>query len=1625
MWEHSRVVRAIRTIILSYPTVQDCFIASKHVGDGAASLVAYVVAMGSVDDAMLAGFVRDRLLAQAPSAEAPSVTVVTVSSLPPDPALADFNAAGVAILDEELISTWQRTIDSTFGAGRLQVGIADARGNHGTILVAQRMRPDAQGSVSRPREDGPVAPSYVDGGAADVAGPNPTETMVELLLQAAQHHGDHALIHVDADGVERSQTYRELLTDACRIAQGLTQSGLNRGSTVLLQLDSSHHFFTGLWGCLLGGYVPALAAVPTEYVDGVPGSSKVEAAWRALRRPPILTAAAQQAALREFADARGWGELRIAVLEDLLGNDPAQPYRHARPDDTALMFFTSGSTGTPKIVMQRHHAILTQVRGSVRQLSMGSDGAVLNWMPLDHVGSVVLLHSGSLGAGCTQVHVPTHYVLGEPLRWLDLLSRHRIRVSWAPNFAFGLVTDRLGQLGNAGYRWDLSCVQAIINGGEAISARGVRRFLQMLEPAGLPATAMWPAWGMAETCSGVVYSERFSAQTTSDNDSFVEVGRPIAGVRLRIVGDDNRVLRDGDIGTLHVQGAMVTAGYYENPAANAEAFTADGWFNTGDLGFLRDGRLTLTGRAKDIIIINGANFASHEIESVVEELPFIDRSYTAACAVRGPGATTDQLAVFFHLLPGTEKREALRRIRSTILQEIGVNPDHLVPVDRADIPKTGLGKIQRSQLSEKYRKKLSGSAGSAAAIERTIELPAWFYRPEWHPSTIGRLSGQECGPVLIFLDRLGLGQAFRAILRGRGQQCVSVHQKAGAAFARIDTDTFVIDPGNGEHYRRLIQEITDQELLPKHIVHLSDYAVHIQFSDTQMIRTRCRTGAGWVIHLLAAMAAVGWDSSVSLRVVGAHTQRIGETDRVTFTRALVRSLLKTGAQEVPWLRCQHLDVEVDEPQRNAQHLVDEIDGDTTDLDVAYRSGCRLVPRLVPVHRAGAAVAGAQFTAGGLYVLAGGSGGIGLELTRHLRTHYDSKVLLLGRRQLDESAKKTLRALGADVRYAVADVTDEHRVRECVEQAEKHWGTTVAGVMHLAGYSAQQSLMECSVDQFLAVVEPKLCGAWNLHQIVKDRPGASLILFSSATGYFGAVMLGPYAAANAALDAFADHLHTESVPSNCQSIGWSMWRETGMTRGMALTGQIPLLGYRMMAPREALMSLSVAAADSHPFLLVGLDPHGRATRQHMAGPPRSTRTIVARIDDPDAVDHIATVLAPIRLLDRHGTPTSCQVVADAHVPEGPMQPQSDIERRIASVWCDLLGHRNIRRDDDFFDLGGTSLQMAQMHQQVGQELGRDLPWADVIRARTVSALAALLDRPGAIAADTLSWRGFRYAYRYLKHRKAPESVPLVLITGAFQGMYAMPRLEHLLRPLGNMLMADLPGSGCADSLSSDYGFDFLADCLNHLLDELGILRVNLVGVSYGGSIAYAFAQRWPDRINRLAMAGTVNSFPSYVTAARGTSTRTLQHGRIEPYVDHIVEATMRLDSDIVIRNRETTRGLLEKVLRESTPEELTRYLEVQNRVLAPVRDAQGRVFDRPTLVFTGEHDLLTPPSYVRELAATIPGAVYTSFRDADHLVPMECPEEMADLLIRFFTDQSLDNLPYCDPVERPLPRLVSA
>jgi myxalamid-type polyketide synthase MxaB len=223
---------------------------------------------------------------------------------------------------------------------------------------------------------------------------------------------------------------------------------------------------------------------------------------------------------------------------------------------------------------------------------------------------------------------------------------------------------------------------------------------------------------MSETCSGVTYSHNFSLASTSDDNPFVEVGAPIPGITVRIVDAQNTVVGEGSTGRLQVKGLTVTSGYYQNPELNQEVFTPDGWFNTGDLGVIRNGALTITGREKDVIIINGVNYYSHEIEKVVEELAGVDVSYTAAVAVRAGDSNTDKLAIFFHPT-ATDERELsalLSLIRSRLIQQVGVNPSYLLPVGKEVIPKTSIGKIQRSQLVKQF------AAGEFAALVEQMTM---------------------------------------------------------------------------------------------------------------------------------------------------------------------------------------------------------------------------------------------------------------------------------------------------------------------------------------------------------------------------------------------------------------------------------------------------------------------------------------------------------------------------------------------------------------------------------------------------------------------------------------------------------------------------------------------------------------------------------------------------------------------------------------------------------------------------------------------------------------------------------------------------------------------------------------
>ena len=478
---------------------------------------------------------------------------------------------------------------------------------------------------------------------------------------------------------DSKQSYGDLLHQAQCILGSLRDRGLQPQDKVILQLENPRYFFACLWGCFLGGFVPIPLGI--ERIDVDFKQSKLYRVWQSCNDLTVI-----------ISDT---SKIEVALqVEDLLDCEPDFNYHYGKLDDLALLLFTSGSTGKPKGVMLSVRNLIASIYGMAKVNQLDSQDITLNWMPLEHVASLVMFHLTQVYLGCQQIQVQSELILQNPLQWLDLIDRHRVTATWSPNFAYGLVNEKLTS--TSGHSWDLSCLRWMGNGAEAVVGQTSQRFLELLAPYGLSPAVLSPGYGMSETTSGISHSNNFYRNMDRE---FVEVGAPIPGVSLRIINEDGDLVLEGEIGLLQVKGATVTAGYYQQPELN-RVFTADGWFNTGDLGFLIAGRLTITGRQKDVIIINGVNYYSHEIETVVDAIAGVTVSYTAACSVN---SQQEQVAIFFHTSKQKDElRKLINEIRHRVFTTVGVAPAYIIPVAKETIPKTAIGKIQRSQLSQRF-----------------------------------------------------------------------------------------------------------------------------------------------------------------------------------------------------------------------------------------------------------------------------------------------------------------------------------------------------------------------------------------------------------------------------------------------------------------------------------------------------------------------------------------------------------------------------------------------------------------------------------------------------------------------------------------------------------------------------------------------------------------------------------------------------------------------------------------------------------------------------------------------------------------------------------------------------------
>ena len=531
-----------------------------------------------------------------------------------------------------------------------------------------------------------------------------------------------SVTYLDGENDSRAVSYEELHERALGILYHLQRIGAKRGDKLILFLGNNEQFIDAFWAAIIGGIVP----VPIALGISDEHRHKLLRVARKLGKPFIYTERRSLDRIGTFAAQAGETDLfnelrsRAFLVDDLDDISRAGKIYEAKPEDTAFIQFSSGSTSEPKGVVLTHSNIIANCSGVSQAAKLTDDDISLSWMPLTHdmglIGFHIIMFSRQVNAHL----MPTELFVRRPLLWLTFASRVRATILCSPNFGYKHYLKVLGDRPVEGL--DLSATRLIFNGAEPISVELCNEFLTRLEPAKLKRNAMFPVYGLAEASLAVTFPEVGAPmRTITLNRHQLNVGNPVAAVaktdkdavelisegkvipycQVRLTDDEGNVLPENRIGNVEMRGDNVTRGYFENPEANAAAFTRDGWIRTGDLGLFHDGEIFISGRAKEIIFVNGQNYYPHDLEAIAQRVEGLELGKVVAAGVRPRESQTEQLVVFvLHRSGMDDFLPIATQVARVINEQTGLEVGAVVPVKR--IPKTTSGKIQRHLLEESY-----------------------------------------------------------------------------------------------------------------------------------------------------------------------------------------------------------------------------------------------------------------------------------------------------------------------------------------------------------------------------------------------------------------------------------------------------------------------------------------------------------------------------------------------------------------------------------------------------------------------------------------------------------------------------------------------------------------------------------------------------------------------------------------------------------------------------------------------------------------------------------------------------------------------------------------------------------
>ncbi|MEU6733329.1 fatty acyl-AMP ligase [Streptomyces physcomitrii] len=552
-----------------------------------------------------------------------------------------------------------------------------------------------------------------------------------------------AFTHVDfpgptAPGTHRSLSWRALDERARAVADGLLRVTAP-GERAALVLPQGLDYVSAFLGCLYAGVI----AVPL-FTPELPGhEGRLASVLRDCEPACLLVTSAGGPTVAAFAAEHGLPEVAQLPVDELLTPGSGQLPSPA-PEDIAYLQYTSGSTRTPAGVMISHANVLANARQGIAALIPAAlPVTTVGWLPLFHDMGLLLSVAAPVTGGFPSVLMDPVAFLEEPARWLRLLGGYPGAISAAPNFAYDYCVARTDE--DTVDELRLVRVRALLNGSEPVRGTTLERFAAHFAPAGLAPEALCPAYGLAEAtvfvtsdspdrapvtvhCSAAALAEgRVEPGTPGEGRTALLVCGPPAGQEIRVADPaTGAVLGPGAVGEIQLRGPNIGRGYWKKDRLSADCFgvhapgegaAEGGWLRTGDLGALHEGRLLVTGRLKDLIIVDGRNHYPQDIEETVQSaLAVVRRDRLTAVGVpAGDGAGEELVVIAEHrrgLAPGpAEAHEALALARAAVSARHGVRLADLVLVAPGAVPRTSSGKVARAASRARL------TSGGFAAVE--------------------------------------------------------------------------------------------------------------------------------------------------------------------------------------------------------------------------------------------------------------------------------------------------------------------------------------------------------------------------------------------------------------------------------------------------------------------------------------------------------------------------------------------------------------------------------------------------------------------------------------------------------------------------------------------------------------------------------------------------------------------------------------------------------------------------------------------------------------------------------------------------------------------------------------------